>query len=106
MAAIITSEEEERNPQPYVNHTNYRNDRRYAYLSVLMAHIANTEKIKLKNFIQRSSYIADHIAWAQFHSHMELRSELKDKFLQLITKLESDDILPNYITPSLQQLLD
>src|SRR5919205_568395 len=66
-------------------------DRKYAYLSVLMAHIAKTKKIKLKNSIQCSSYIADHIEWAQFHSHIELRSELEDKFIQLITKLESDE---------------
>jgi Domain of unknown function (DUF4185) len=91
MSAVITSEEEERNPQPYVNHTNYRNDRKYAYLSVLTAHMANTKKIKLKTSIQRSSYIADHIEWAQFHSHIELRSELEDKFMQLVTKLESDE---------------
>ena len=91
MSAVIISEEEERNPQPYFNHTNNRNDRKYAYLSVLMAHIANTKRIKLKNPIQCSSYIADHIEWAQFHSYVELRSELEDKFMQLITKIESDE---------------
>jgi Domain of unknown function (DUF4185) len=91
MSAIITSDEEDSNPRPYFNHTNNRNDRKYAYLSVLMAHIANTKRIKLKNFIQCSSYMADHIEWAQFHSYVELRSELEDKFMQLITKLESDE---------------
>lgn len=90
MSAIITSEEEDKNPKPYANNMNDRNDRKYAYVSVLLAHLAKIKNISLGNSIQNSTYIADHIEWAQFHSHLELRSELKTKFLQLITNLASD----------------
>ncbi len=90
MSAIITSEEEDKNPKPYANNMNDRNDRKYAYVSILLAHLAKIKNISLGNSIQNSTYIADHIEWAQFHSHLELRSELKTKFLQLITNLASD----------------
>jgi Domain of unknown function (DUF4185) len=90
MSAIITGEEEEKNPRPYADNMNDRNDRKYAYVSVLLAHLAKIKNISLGNSIQNSTYIGDHIEWAQFHSHLKLRSELKTKFLQLITNLVSD----------------
>jgi hypothetical protein len=91
MSAIIPSEEEERDPKPYANNLHDRNDRKYAYVSVLLAHMAKITNIDLKtNSVQASTYIADHIEWAQFHSTDQLRTEIKDKFLQLISQLPSD----------------
>lgn len=90
MSAIIPSEEEENDPKPYANNVNDRNDRKYAHVSVVMAHLAKVKNLTLKNSIQNSAYIADHIEWAQFHSYLELRLELKEKFHQLITNFESD----------------
>jgi hypothetical protein len=91
MSAIIPSEEEERDPKPYANNLHDRNDRKYAYVSVLLAHMAKITNIDLRtNSVQASTYIADHIEWAQFHSTDQLRTEIKDKFLQLISRLPSD----------------
>jgi hypothetical protein len=90
MSSIITSEEEERDPKPYANNLHDRNDRKYAHVSVLLAHMAKINKIALKSAIQASSYIADHIEWAQFHSSGQLRTEIKDKFRQLISPLSAD----------------
>jgi hypothetical protein len=92
MSAIITSkeEEEQEDPKPYATDMRDRNDRKYAYVSVLLAHLAKIKEIDLRNSIQSSTYIADHIEWAQFHSTDELRAEIKDKFLQLISGLASD----------------
>lgn len=90
MAAIITSEEEDLNPKPYADSIHDRNDRKYAYVSTLLAHLAKTKNINFQNPIENSTYIADYIEWAQFHSHLELRSALKFKFTQLITNLAAD----------------
>jgi hypothetical protein len=90
MSAIIPSEEEERDPKPYANDLHDRNDRKYAFLSVLLAHVAKISNINLKNSLHTSTYIADHIEWAQFKSSNQLRTEIKDKFLQLISRLPSD----------------
>src|SRR5215212_946568 len=83
MSAIIPSEEEERDPKPYANNLHDRNDRKYAYVSVLLAHMAKITNIDLKSSLHASTYIADHIEWAQFQSSDQLRTEIKDKFLQL-----------------------
>jgi hypothetical protein len=90
MSAIIPSEEEERDPKPYANNLHDRNDRKYAYVSVLLAHMAKITNIDLKSSLHASTYIADHIEWAQFQSSDQLRTEIKDKFLQLISHLPSD----------------
>jgi|GEM_PF-623353 len=92
MSAIILSKEEERDPQPYANNLHERNDRKFAHVSVLFAHIAKINNIDLKNSEQTadSTYIADHLEWAQFHSHNQLRTEIKDKFQQLLSPLSSD----------------
>ena len=92
MSAIIPSKEEERGPQPYANNLHERNDRKFAHVSVLFAHIAKINNIELKNSEQTagSTYIADHLEWAQFHSYNQLRREIKDKFQQLISPLPSD----------------
>ena len=92
MSAIIPSKEEERDPQPYANDLHDRNDRKYAHVSVLFAHMAKINNIDLKNSEQAagSTYIADHLEWAQFHSYNQLRTEIKDKFQQLISPLSSD----------------
>jgi Domain of unknown function (DUF4185) len=90
MSGIIPSEEEERDPQPYANDLHDRNDRKYAHVSVLLAHMAKINNIDLKNSLRASSYIADHIEWAQFHSNNQLRTEIKDKFRQLISPLSAD----------------
>ncbi|MFL6488039.1 MAG: DUF4185 domain-containing protein [Nitrososphaera sp.] len=94
MSAIIPSEEEqEKDPRPYANSSHDRNDRKYAYISLLFAHMAKINTIDLeKNSDHRvaSSYIADHIEWAQFRSHNQLRTEIKHKFRQLISPLSSD----------------
>jgi hypothetical protein len=69
-----------------------RNDRKFAHVSVLFAHMAKINNIDLKNSEQTagSTYIADHLEWAQFHSYNQLRTEIKDKFQQLISPLSSD----------------
>lgn len=92
MSAIIPSTEEERDPQPYANNLHERNDRKFAHVSVLFAHMAKINNIDLKNSEQTagSTYIADHLEWAQFHSYNQLRTEIKDKFQQLISPLSSD----------------
>ena len=90
MAAIITSKEEDLNPKSYADSIHDRNDRKFAHVSVLFAHLAKTKNINFKNPIENSTYIADHIEWAQFHTHLELRSALKSKSIQLITNLASD----------------
>ena len=92
MSAIIPSTEEERDPQPYANNLHERNDRKFAHVSVLFAHMAKINNIDLKNSEQTagSTYIADHLEWAQFHSYIQLRTEIKDKFQQLISPLSSD----------------
>jgi hypothetical protein len=92
MSAIIPSKEEERDPQPYANNLHERNDRKFAHVSVLFAHMAKINNIDLKNSEQAagSTYIADHLEWAQFHSYNQLRTEIKDKFQQLISPLSSD----------------
>lgn len=93
MSAIIPSEEEERDPKPYASNLHDRNDRKYAHVSVLLAHIAKINSVDLKSLkgaAAGSSYIADHIEWAQFHSHNQLRIEIKDKFRQLISTLSAD----------------
>ncbi|MDQ3882578.1 MAG: DUF4185 domain-containing protein, partial [Thermoproteota archaeon] len=90
MSAIIPSEQEERDSRPYASNWHDRNDRKYAHVSILLAHIAKTNKIDLKNPMWASTYIADHIEWAQFHSSNQLGTEIKDKFRQLIYPLASD----------------
>jgi uncharacterized protein DUF4185 len=92
MSAIIPSTDEERDPQPYANNLHERNDRKFANVSVLFAHMAKINNIDLKNSEQTagSTYIADHLEWAQFHSYNQLRTEIKDKFQQLISPLSSD----------------
>ncbi|MFL6495127.1 MAG: DUF4185 domain-containing protein, partial [Nitrososphaera sp.] len=93
MSAIIPSEEEERDPQPYANNLYDRNDRKYAHVSILFAHMAKINNIDLKSSKGApagSSYIADHIEWAQAHSSNQLRAEIKDKFRQLISPLSAD----------------
>jgi len=90
MSAIISSEEEQRDPTSYANNLHDRNDRKYAHVSVLLAHMAKFNNIDLKDSVQASTYIADHIEWAQFHSHNQLRTEVKDKFRQLISHLSAD----------------
>ena len=98
MSAIITSDEEEKNPNLYANNLNDRNDRKYAHISVVLAHLAKTNNIFFENNIQNSIYISDHIEWSQFHSHLELRMELKNKFLQLINNITSEDKADIYVT--------
>ncbi len=90
MSAIILSEEEEKNPLLYAKDANDRNDRKYAYVSVFMAHLANTKKINFHDPFGNNPFIADHIEWAQFHTHLELRNELKNKINQLISSLAAD----------------
>ena len=92
MSAIIPSKEEERDPQPYANNLHERIDRKFAHVSVLFAHMAKINNIDLKNSERTagSTYIADHLEWAQFHSYNQLRTEIKDKFQQLISPLSSD----------------
>jgi hypothetical protein len=90
MSAIIPSEEEESNPKPYATNSADRNDIKYAYISVLLAHIARISNSDLKNSLRASTYIADHIEWAQFQSSAQLRTEIKEKFLHIISGLSSD----------------
>jgi len=97
MSAIILSEKEEMNPLPYAKDVYDRNDRKYAYISVLLSHLANTKKLEFKNTFGNSSFIADHIEWAQFHTHLELRNTLKDKISQFFNILTVDtDIADAY----------
>ena len=105
MSAIITSDEEEENPNLYANNINDRNDRKYAHISVVLAHLAKTNNIFFENYIQNSIYISDHIEWSQFHSHLELRMELKNKFLQLISNIASEDNKADIYVTVLIQLL-
>ena len=105
MSAIITSDEEEKNPNLYANNINDRNDRKYAHISVVLAHLAKTNNIFFENYIQNSTYISDHIEWSQFHSHLELRMELKNKFLQLISNIASEDNKADIYVTVLIQLL-
>jgi hypothetical protein len=91
MSAIILNEiMEEVNPLPYATGVNDRNDRKYAYISVLLSHLANTKKLEFKNPFGSSTFIADHIEWAQFHTHLELRNELKSKISQLMNSIAVD----------------
>jgi hypothetical protein len=90
MSAIILSENEEKNPLLYAKDANDRNDRKYAYVSVFLAHLANTKKINFHDPFGNNPFIADHIEWAQFHTHLELRNELKTKVNQLISGLAAD----------------
>ncbi len=89
-AIILSEEEEEKGSLPYASTVNDRNDRKYAYISVLIAHLASSKKTELKNTFGNSTYIADHIEWAQLHSHMELKKELNDKVEQFIGSLKAD----------------
>jgi len=91
MSSIITSDEEERNHRPYANDVNDRNDRKYAHISVLLAHLAKIYSLSFENSIQDSIYIADHVEWAQYHSSAELRNEIKNKCLRIITNLGFDE---------------
>jgi Domain of unknown function (DUF4185) len=91
MSAIITSDEEEKNPTLYANSINDRNDRKYAHISVVLAQLAKINNILFESSIHNSIYIADHIEWSQFHTHLTLRKKLKIKFLQLISNILSDD---------------
>jgi hypothetical protein len=92
MSAILTSnnEEEGNSPQPYASSIDDRNDRKFAYVSVLLAHVAKLKGLDFHNYTQSSTFIADHIEWAQFHSHLELRAELKDKLSKIISSFASD----------------
>jgi len=45
MSAIITSDEEEKNPTLYANSINDRNDRKYAHISVVLAQLAKINNI-------------------------------------------------------------
>jgi hypothetical protein len=90
MSAIILSEKEEMDPLPYAKDVFDRNDRKYAYISVLLSHLANTKKLVFKNTFGNSSFIADHIEWAQFHTHLELRNTLKEKISQFFSILTVD----------------
>jgi hypothetical protein len=90
MSAIILSEKEALDPLPYAKDVNDRNDRKYSYISVLLAHLANTKKFEFKSPFGNSSFIADHIEWAQFHSYLELRRELKSKVSQFIKSIKVD----------------
>jgi predicted transcriptional regulator len=92
MSAIIPSEEEERDPKPYANSLHDRNDRKYAHVSILLAHLAKINNVDLKKNSPQanSSYIADHIEWAQFQSSDQLRTEIKSKFRQLVSPLSAD----------------
>jgi len=91
MSAIITSDEEEKNPTLYANSINDRNDRKYAHISVVLAQLAKINNIFFESSIHNSIHIADHIEWSQFHNHLELRRKLKSKFSQLINNILSDD---------------
>ena len=82
---------EERNHRPYANDVNDRNDRKYAHISVLLARLAKIYSLSFENSIQDSIYIADHVEWAQYHSSAELRNEIKNKCLRIITKLGFDE---------------
>jgi hypothetical protein len=107
MSAILLSEKEEIDPLPYAKDVFDRNDRKYAYISVLLSHLANTKKIEFKNTFGNSSFIADHIEWAQFHAHLELRNTLKEKISKFFNILTVDtDIADAYaaITSSLVRL--
>jgi len=105
MSAIITSDEEEKNPNLYANNINDRNDRKYAHISVVLAHLAKTNNISFENYIQNSVYISDHIEWSQFHSHLELRMELKNKVSQLISNITSEENKADIYVTVLIQLL-
>ena len=97
MSAIILSEKEEINPMPYAKDVYDRNDRKYAYISVLLSHLANTKNLEFKNTFGNSSFIADHIEWAQFNTHLELRNTLKEKISQFLNSLKVDtDIADAY----------
>lgn len=72
MSSIIASDEEKKNTKPYANNINDRNDRKYAYISIILAHLAKINNICFDNSIQNSKYIAEHIEWSQYHSHLEL----------------------------------
>ncbi len=91
MSAIITSDEEEKNPTLYANSINDRNDRKYAHISVVLAQLAKINNIFFESSLHNSIHIADHIEWSQFHNHLELRRKLKGKFSQLINNILSDD---------------
>jgi hypothetical protein len=91
MSAIITSDEEEKNPTLYANSINDRNDRKYAHISVVLAQLAKINNFFFEPSIHNSIHIADHIEWSQFHTHLELRRKLKSKFSQLINNILSDD---------------
>jgi hypothetical protein len=43
MSAILLSEQEEANPLPYASTVNDRNDRKYAYVSILINHLAKSK---------------------------------------------------------------
>src|SRR5919112_1488854 len=101
MSAIILIEKEEMDPLPYAKDVYDRNDRKYAYISVLLSHLANTKKLNFKNTFGNSSFIADHIEWAQFHAHLELRNTLKEKISQFFNSLTVDtDISDAYAAVS------
>ncbi len=89
MSSILLSEQEERNPLPYASTVFDRNDRKFAYVSVLITHLAKTKKITFDDVIDKSIFIADQIEWAQFHDYRQLRSALKKKFDTLFTNLVS-----------------
>lgn len=87
MSFILLSEHEEMNPSPYASTVNDRNDRKFAYVSILITHLAKSKKINFDSAIANSILIADQIEWAQFHDHRQLRSELKRKFCKLFDEL-------------------
>ena len=105
MSAIITSDEEEKNPTLYANSIDDRNDRKYAHISVVLAQLAKINNIFFESDIQNSIYIADHIEWSQFHTHFELRSKLKSKLSQLINNITSDDKRADTYTTVLLELV-
>lgn len=87
MSFILLSENEEINPLPYASTMSDRNDRKFAYVSILITHLANSKNISFAGDLGNSIFIADQIEWAQFHDHRQLRLELKKKFYKLFNEL-------------------
>lgn len=87
MSAVIPASGQKLDPKAYAYDVSAPNDRKYARISLLLDDLAANTHIEWEELRKSQWTSADYIEWAQYHSYKELRSDLKDKFLQLMIRL-------------------
>ncbi|MDF3554514.1 DUF4185 domain-containing protein [Bacillus cereus] len=85
MSAVIPAFGQKLDDKAYAYDVSAPNDRKYARISLLFDKLATNNDIEWEGKFQWTS--PDYIELAQYHSHKELRSDLKYKFLQMMIRL-------------------